>query len=430
MQMKRHNFTENAGLKLMAFVFAVLLWFIVVNFDNPVMKTTFSDVPVTIANPEIVTNQGKVYQVLDDQTVNVSVSAPRSVLEKIRKEDITAVADLRSMDLNTYMVPVKVSLANYGREDNVTAEAVPGNLRIKVEDKTKNTFPLTVAVTGTPRDGYVVGETTVSPDTVSIGGAESLIQKIDKAVAKVNVTGMYEDTKVKGELLLYDVDGNPIDQSQLSNNLGEEGVNVSVRMYETKSVPVKVSISGEPKEGYVFSHLKCEPESVTIQGPASVLENVSQITVPAQAVDISGMWEKKEITVDITPYLPDGISLSDQVSPNIVVTLYIEQEGTKKVEYPLESIKVNGLLDSLRIEYGKDQDISLVFTGREEVLEKFDVANRVSVDLSFVKKAGTYEASLQFDLPEGIELQSDPRVEFKIIDKENTQQDKDKKDTP
>ena len=96
--MKKYSLTRNFGLKIMAFVFAALLWLIVVNIDDPVSKATFSDVDVMITNPEVVTNQGKVYQVLDEQKTSVTVYAKRSVLADIAKEDIVATADLSAMD--------------------------------------------------------------------------------------------------------------------------------------------------------------------------------------------------------------------------------------------------------------------------------------------------------------------------------------------
>ena len=255
--MKKDRWKQNFGLKIMAFVFAALLWLIVVNIDDPVSKATFSDVDVMIVNPEIVTNQGKVYQVLEEQKTSVTVYAKRSVLSDISKEDIVATADLSEMDTNTYLVPISASVKGYSDKYEL-AEANPRNLKIKVEGKTKNTFPLTVSATGTPRDGYVVGEMTVNPEKVSIGGSESLVQQISKAAAKIDVSGLSRDTELEAELILYDVNGNVIDQTQLTNNLGEQGISVYIEMLETKTVPLNLSVSGIPAEGFVYTGLTVE----------------------------------------------------------------------------------------------------------------------------------------------------------------------------
>ena len=45
--------TKNWGLKLLAFVFSVLLWIIVMNIEDPVDERTFSGIQVTVTHPEI-----------------------------------------------------------------------------------------------------------------------------------------------------------------------------------------------------------------------------------------------------------------------------------------------------------------------------------------------------------------------------------------
>ena len=42
--------TNNIGLKLISVVFAVILWLIVVNIDDPVSSRKFSNIPVTVVN--------------------------------------------------------------------------------------------------------------------------------------------------------------------------------------------------------------------------------------------------------------------------------------------------------------------------------------------------------------------------------------------
>lgn len=109
--MKKYKFTQNIGLKIMALLFAAVLWVIVVNADDPVVSAVYRDVPVTITNEDVVTNKGKVYQIVDDtHTVNVTVYATRSVISKISKDNISATADLSQMDVNTYLVPIQATV--------------------------------------------------------------------------------------------------------------------------------------------------------------------------------------------------------------------------------------------------------------------------------------------------------------------------------
>ena len=111
--MKNHKFTDNLGLKIIAIIFAVFLWLIVVNLDNPVSTQTFSEVPVTIINEDIILSAGDTYQVLGEEKVSVVISATRQVRQKLTKEDIVATADIKEMDTSTGLVPIKISIPNY-----------------------------------------------------------------------------------------------------------------------------------------------------------------------------------------------------------------------------------------------------------------------------------------------------------------------------
>ena len=107
---------DNLGLKILAFLIAAFMWLIVVNIDNPVTDKTFSGIPVTVMNEEIVTDNNRTYQIIDNtQEVSVTVTAKRSVLNNIKADDIMAVADMKELTLGT-QVPIEVTIPGYKYE--------------------------------------------------------------------------------------------------------------------------------------------------------------------------------------------------------------------------------------------------------------------------------------------------------------------------
>lgn len=102
--MKKYKLTTNLPLKIIAFVFAAFLWLIVANVANPVTKSTYTNIKVTIANDDVIAQGGEVYTVLDDQNVNVVVYAKRSVIQQIKSDDIVATADIKEMDSRTGLI--------------------------------------------------------------------------------------------------------------------------------------------------------------------------------------------------------------------------------------------------------------------------------------------------------------------------------------
>lgn len=420
--MKKIKLTQNIGLKVMAFLFAVLLWLVVVNIADPVVSATYTNIPVTVVNEQVVTNEGKVYRILDEtQTVRVTVYAKRSVLGKITSDNIVATADLSQMELNS-LVPITAAIRDFEGKYQST-EVNPHNLSVKVEDVTKNTFPISVSTTGDTRDGYVVGELTANPEKITISGSESLIESIQKVVARVDVSGMSESAVKEADLILIDGNGNSMDQSRLSNNLGEKELSVNVEILSKKDVDLEFAVSGTPEEGHVYTGWSSVPERVQVCGSKEVLENLTAIEIPASEIDITGESKRKEVTVDILPYLPEGVQLVDESASNVVVTVGIEQEGTRTIEFPLEGIKVNNLNENLMIAFESQEDLELQFTGAEDALKVLDVRNAVSVDLKNYTAPGTYEIEVDVVTDSNVILKSSPKVKVILTEKEGEKEE-------
>ena len=113
-KMKKYRFSNNLGLKIIAFFFSAFLWLIVVNVDNPIGSRTFADIPVRIINDDIITSSGEVYQVIGENTVSVVVYANREVRQKLDPEDIIATADVSQMDTTTNLIPIDISIRGLG----------------------------------------------------------------------------------------------------------------------------------------------------------------------------------------------------------------------------------------------------------------------------------------------------------------------------
>lgn len=395
----KKSLTNNIGLKLLAFIFAFMLWLLVVNIDDPVGSKTFENIPVTIEHSEVVTQDQRSYQVLDGtDTVSVSVSATRSVLEKISAENIVATADMRELYLES-QIPIEITIPGYEFE---SATASPRNVQVKIEQNKSDTFPITVTTTGTVRDGYVLGTVQADPERVTVNGPESVIDQISKVVAEVNVSGLSSDSSIDATLTYYDADNNEISAEQLANNLGTTGVKVNVTLYHTARIPVTVDTSGvTAADGYTISEVSWTPEEIQLAGEEDVLEALKEIRIPADAIDITSISQRTEKTVDITPYLPEETRLVDENGNNILVTARVAKEGTKSFDIPVGSITVNNLDDDLTISgYGSGDDLEVHIGGPQAQLDSLELGDlTVSIDLKSCTKAGEYEVPVTITLP-------------------------------
>ncbi|MBS4980640.1 MAG: hypothetical protein KHZ72_04640 [Lachnospiraceae bacterium] len=382
---------NNIGLKVIALLFSIVLWFVVMNVEDPVDTETFKGISVRIRNDDIITSKGKTYSISGDQTVAVTVKAKKSILTNLKEhpEKITAYADMQNLESRT-LIPVEVNISGYeGEYEEVYTN--PRNLEVEIENYLSKRFPIVAETRGTVRDGYVLGPVTPDPAYITIQGGVSAINQISKVVAKADVSGMSNDGTVPAELILYDAGGGVIDQFQFETNIGEKGVSVNVEMLDTKNIKLDVIYQEKIAENYFVEEVTVEPSEVQIAGRPDVLKAIDKITIPAEALEVNEINERTEIGIDLTPYLPENTKLVDESQRNIAVTISVSEGGTRRIHVPVSSIIPRELGDGLKVSFDSEQ-IELVFTGTEENLEKLDVDKiNVYIDLKDIKQAGTYQ---------------------------------------
>ena len=231
--MKR-NLMNKTTLKILSFVIAAFTWLIVTNMEDPVTEVTFYNIPVTIANASYLESNSQIPALTDGRdTVNVTIKAKSSVIKDLDQEDITAQADMTqiiSMDTTPVMVPVTAQCTDISAED-ITVN--PGNIPIDVEEKVTIEQKIYSTYGDTlPDKNYEVGSVKAEPDVVDISGPASLISKIDRVVARIDVSNMTEDTLVEAELQIYDKNQEELTAKQLAtlNLSGIEDNKVKVRV--------------------------------------------------------------------------------------------------------------------------------------------------------------------------------------------------------
>ncbi len=397
----KDKWKNNIGLKIVAVLFAIFLWWIVANVDDPVITRKFR-ASVTVTHPEVITNIGKSYQIVDDtQNVTITVKARRSVAEQIKSSDLQVTADFREMQDSA--IPVRITIYGYeGLYEEVSAN--PQNIQVVTEDTQKKTFPIVPVSVGNVREGYVLGEVTAKPQSIDISGPKSLIGRISKVVAKVDVSELSEDTDIKAQVIYYDSADNIIDQSQLSSNCDKKGVSVHVTLLDTKRLSLDFDTSEiEMASGYIFKGITVEPEQITVYGSPSKLKDLSTLEIGGAALKQNKLKKNKEVVVDITPYLPEGVQLADENNSSIVVNIAVEKSGAKTILLPVRSVQVNNAPENLQLSYGPEQEVELRFQGSKENLEKLTLENLIAaIDLKDYTEAGTYKVAIQIiDMPEG-----------------------------
>ena len=209
--------TNNFGLKLLAIVISCGLWFMVDSITDPVERKVFNNIPVEIINTELITNEGKVYEVLDGtDTVNVTAIGKSSVFDYVSRDDLKAVADLSEL---TFMNTVGIRVSSARNNSELEFRTNIDNVKLAIEKMDRDQKVINVSTSGEPASGYVVGGITPSQNVVRYSGPESLINQIDHIDAVININGYSSDINTTADLKIYDADNNEIKNSSIKLNI-------------------------------------------------------------------------------------------------------------------------------------------------------------------------------------------------------------------
>ena len=409
--MKKYKIFNNFGLKLLAVVFAVAIWIAVINVSDPVINTSYADIPVIVTNTEGITTNGKVYELTSDSTVSISVSAKRSVQDYLSEDNFKAVVDLEDYDEQTGLVPIRVECNKYsGQIESMKSKSEYAS--VNIEEMLRKQFVITPVVTGDPEEGYVVGTVSTAENIVRISGAQSAVAEIKRVTAEVSVTGLSSDVNTSVDLKLYDKNDKQITDTNLIKNIST--VAMSVQILATKELPLRFSTSGVPKEGYGISgEVKANKETVVIAGKATSLSYLNSVDITSAAVKVDGADKDLEIEVDLTRYLPEGITLADAENDRIVsVYVPIEEVATRDFEMHTNAVKMQGLPEGFDSEIiDSDDTITIRVEGFASQINAMKVNNvKLSVDWKAYMsvnsmdkiKEGRYRVPLAVEVPDGI----------------------------
>ena len=412
--MKR-NLMNKFTLKILSLAVAILIWLLVVNIEDPVRSETYWEVPVTIVNESYLTSDLQIPLLVDgSDTVTVRIRATNSVLRSIDRNSITAEADMTqivSMDTEPYMVPVRVVCPGVS-EENITV--TPANISIETDELTNQAMTISASVGGTTPDaGYEVGKLTVNPEKVTISGPKDLINKLDRVVADIDVSGMDQSGNVSGSLHIYDKNGDELTETQMSylnlQDIENNTVGVYVDLWKVRTdIAIQAEYSGNPEEGYHVSDISTVPNTISIAGTDEALqelaENGNTIVIPASEIDVSGENADFEQTVDIEDLLPEDTMLARDISSSVIVSVAILPYDSREYTIPATSIDRSRQPENMTAVI-TDDSVTVRVRGSEtnlDALKESDI--KLSIDTSKYTDEGEYNVPVSVTLPEGYEL--------------------------
>jgi YbbR domain-containing protein len=257
----------------------------------------------------------------------VTIYAKRSVIDKLEAKNVIATADVRQIEDDG---SVRISLTTDKYSNSI--ERITGSIsyvQLRVEPQETKSLPLEVETVGVPQEGYVLHETSAEQNQVIITGPQSCIGNVGRAVARVDITDSERSINSYPDIILYDTEGGEITSEEMKSqklHLNISSVKVVATIYQTKIVGISIGSEVPIADGYELeSGPEADPAYIQIAGAAGILREIDSIEIPAEDIADESVSSNIHKVINISKYLPEGITLTDTDLENITVYVRVRK---------------------------------------------------------------------------------------------------------
>lgn len=383
-------FEKKMVVRIISILTALLMWFIVLDNDNPIEVKVFT-VPLT-SNVEVLEVQNlRIIGAQPPTSVEITVKGRRNKIANITSADFLASLDFDGISTSG-LIDVPIPQPEYTGKQNILITALsPEKASLKLERITGVEFPVEIAWADALPEGYQAVNITMVPDTVVLEDKESLISRAARVVVTLNP--LTEKTSVTKRVSVYTDTGEVISQF-------EGKIPVTINYDIARTVPVSTSVVGVPEEDWYVSAYRLEPSSIQVTGE---LDSLSKLTgLQASAIDVSGKAESFETKLEVA--IPNGMKLY-RSNPAISASVEMEMLETRTVTIPASLVELTDVDVALGIDWAiRDEEFRVTLKGKPEDLANFR-SNAVAFKISVAGlEVGEHLLPISITLPSTLKL--------------------------
>lgn len=293
------SFFSNLSSVLIALVFALVVWVVATNEQNPTREGLFTEtIPITFEH------RGQDLTLLDPSRVSarVRIRTQEDVWQNLNGSNFSLKADLGGLDVGEHQVELTAASA----DPRVKIIAIdPPAVQLRLEKILQAPLLVSVRVLDEPPLGYETKTPEVDPATVVVTGPQNRVEQVNDATVEVTLRGAKTAVDREATVVLHDAQGNAIQGLTVTPPTVKVHVPVEQRV-GYKDAAVKAVIRGNVASGYWVSDISVDPATVTLVGAPAALNQLGGF-VETEDLDVSG--EKESLVKRVRLKLPEGVSV-------------------------------------------------------------------------------------------------------------------------
>lgn len=315
----KNFFTKNTALKVIALVFALLLWGYVLTDQKPVRTKIVPEVATSFDGEAELIAQG--YCIRGDrseilQNVTVTVRTQITNYAYVTANSITASISLRNIsEAREYDLPIQ---ATVNSSLGVVQSVSPSTVKVEIDTLVTKTIPITTSFSGAIPDGYWADMDSLSTTSrLDITGPKTDISTITHGECVVDLTDKTSTIYSTFDVTFYDKNNNVVSSDIIIGTLPTSTVRLPI--YPIKSVPVDVEGSLVGADNLAANHeivkAVATPATIRLVGDQAVLDKIESIQL--EPIAINGL--DSTMTVSGELIVPDGARLLDSTTVSILL---------------------------------------------------------------------------------------------------------------
>ncbi len=292
-------------LRIFSLVVAVLLWMYVIGEVDPTKTSVVDDIAVSFTNSDALAKEGLAPIENENMQISAKIKGKRSLVNDVKRSGISAYVDVSSCKEGKNIVEV-----NINTPDGISVESMSDEyLTFEVEAIEEAKKP--VSISFEDKNGSkskVPWVISFMPETVTVSGASSLVDKVSEVRGTVSVADMSEEHSSWEYATLTAVDENG--DAVAGVTVQDNSVTAEVRILTVKTVTLDVSAENL-EDGYETDNISADSQ-IKIAAPAEVLDHVDSIKGIADMTEISDTETHK---IKLNFNLPEGVYLYNSKEP-------------------------------------------------------------------------------------------------------------------
>jgi hypothetical protein len=301
------RFRRNLGLRAIAIVLAIGLWF----FVNAGQRGALASISVPISYRAIpaglvIVNQRPDY-------VHLEVRGPRTLLSLLDPDRLVLRLDLSSVTPGQAVIKIGPEMFNVPRQTDVTRIS-PSQIVLDIDRWADRQIPIHVDLQGQPAPGYRISSVKANPSTTTVRGPTHILARLDNVqTLPVDVSGSRSDLAQPVPLAA------PGDHMVI---VGAKMVEASVAIGEVVVNRDFHALAVEVRDTDYKAKVEPRAVSVVLRGPLNKLSGIDlRGSVYVSAEEVTPGLHKLPVQVE----LPEGVQLVHAMPQNVRVRIYREK---------------------------------------------------------------------------------------------------------